>query len=54
MCLAPGSIETWPMIELQFHEYFYNEEVELGLLDLTVVRQKYNETTLEYIRQLLK
>jgi hypothetical protein len=48
--LASGSIEMWPMLEQRFHEYFYNREVELRLSDLTTIRQKYNETSSEYIR----
>jgi hypothetical protein len=49
--LAPNSIETWVVLEQKFHEYFYNGEVEPRLSDLTTVRQKYNETMPEYLKQ---
>jgi hypothetical protein len=49
--LAPNSIDTWPSPEQKFHDYFYNGEVELRLFDLTAVRQKYNETVLEYLKR---
>jgi hypothetical protein len=49
--LAPGSINSWPCLEQKFHDYFYNKEVELRLFDLTVVRQKYNESVSEYLKR---
>jgi hypothetical protein len=49
--LAPNSISTWAHIEEKFHEYFYNGEMELKLSDLTSVRQKYNESVVDYIRR---
>jgi hypothetical protein len=49
--LAPNSIDNWPRLEHKFHEYFYNDELELRLYDLTAIRQKYNETMLEYLRR---
>jgi hypothetical protein len=49
--LAPNSIDTWPSLKQKFHDYFYNGEVELRLSDLTSVRQKYNETVLEYLKR---
>jgi hypothetical protein len=48
--LASGSVETWPMLEQWFHEYFYNGEVELKLSDLIVIRKRYNEMASEYVR----
>jgi hypothetical protein len=42
--LAPNSVDNWVTLEQKFDDYFYNGEVELRLSDLTVVRQKYNET----------
>jgi hypothetical protein len=44
--LAPNLVDNWPNLEQKFHEYFYNDEVELRLSDLTTIRQKYNETVL--------
>jgi hypothetical protein len=49
--LALDSINTWPCLEQKFHNYFYNGKVELRLSDLTLVRQKYNESTLEYLKR---
>jgi hypothetical protein len=49
--LAPNSIDNWPGLEHKFHEYFYNDELELRLYDLTAIRQKYNETMLEYLQR---
>jgi hypothetical protein len=49
--LAPNSIDNWPTLEQRFHKYFYNGEAELRLSDLTDIRQKHNETVLEYLRR---
>jgi hypothetical protein len=38
MALAPNSIDNWPGLEHKFHEYFYNDELELRLSDLTAIR----------------
>jgi hypothetical protein len=48
--LPPNSVNTWPQLEQKFHDYFYNGEIELRLYDLTAIRQKYNETTTEYLK----
>jgi hypothetical protein len=34
--LLPNSIDSWVSLEHKFHDYFYNEEVELRLSDLTL------------------
>jgi hypothetical protein len=49
--LAPNSVGTWAGIEERFHEYFYNEETELKLSNLTAVRQMYTESITEYIKR---
>jgi hypothetical protein len=55
--LAPNSIDNWPTLELGTSgcflicEYFYNGEAELRLSDLSVIRQKHNETMSEYLRR---
>jgi hypothetical protein len=36
--LPPNSIDSWVSLEQKFHDYFYNEEVELRLSDLTFLR----------------
>jgi hypothetical protein len=49
--LPPNTIDTWINLEQKFHECFYSEEVELTLFDLTTMRQKYNETKVEYLKR---
>jgi hypothetical protein len=49
--LTLGSVDMCPNLKHKFDEYFYNEEVELRLSDLTIVRQQYNETALEYLKR---
>jgi hypothetical protein len=44
-------IDSWVSMEQKFHDYFYNREVELGLSDLTSLRQKYTETIYDYLRR---
>jgi hypothetical protein len=48
--LPPNLIDSWVSLEQKFHDYFYNGEVELGLSDLTSMRQKYTETISDYLR----
>jgi hypothetical protein len=48
--LPPNSIDSWVSLELKFHDYFYNGEIELTLSDLTSSRQKYTETISDYLR----
>jgi hypothetical protein len=49
--LPPNSIDSWVSLEQKFHDYFYNEKVELRLSDLTSLRQKYTETISDYLRR---
>jgi hypothetical protein len=49
--LAPNSIHTWEHLEQKFHEYFYTGETELRLSHLAAIRQKHNETVVEYMRR---
>jgi hypothetical protein len=48
--LPLNSIDSWASLEQKFHDYFYNGEVELGLSDLTSLRQKYIETISDYLK----
>jgi hypothetical protein len=48
--LCPNSIDSWDSLEHIFHDYFYNEEVELRLSNLTSLRQKYTKTISDYLR----
>jgi hypothetical protein len=36
--LPPNSIDSWVCLEQKFHDYFYNEDVELRLSNLTSLR----------------
>jgi hypothetical protein len=36
--LPPNLIDSWVSLEQKFHHYFYNEEVELRLSNLTSLR----------------
>jgi hypothetical protein len=49
--LAPNSIFTWAQLEQRFHEYFYSSDTELRLSHLTIIKQKHNEPTIDYIRR---
>nr|ABA92239.1 retrotransposon protein, putative, unclassified [Oryza sativa Japonica Group] len=49
--LPVNSIHTWAQLEEQFHDYFYTGETELRLCDLTSVKQKYNESVVDYIKR---
>nr|ABA93663.1 retrotransposon protein, putative, unclassified [Oryza sativa Japonica Group] len=49
--LPANSIHTWAQLEEQFHDYFYTGETELRLCDLTSVKQKYNESVIDYIKR---
>jgi hypothetical protein len=44
-------IDTWLDLEQTFHNYFYNGEVEMRLSDLTSMRQRHNESVLEYLKR---
>jgi hypothetical protein len=48
---TPNSIFTWDQLEQKFHEYFYSGDTELRLSHLTTIKQKHNESTVEYIRR---
>jgi hypothetical protein len=49
--LAPNSIFTWAQLEQKFYEHFYSGDTELRLSHLTTIKQKHNESTVEYIRR---
>jgi hypothetical protein len=49
--LPANSIHTWAQLEEKFHDYFYTGETELRLCDLTSVKQKYNESVIDYIKR---
>jgi hypothetical protein len=49
--LAPGSITSWYMLEHKFHDHFYSGSIQLKLTDLTLVRQRRDETVSAYIKR---
>jgi hypothetical protein len=49
--LAFNSIFTWAQLEQKFHEYFYSSETGLRLSHLTAIKQKHNESIVNYIRR---
>jgi hypothetical protein len=40
---------TWAQLEQKLHEYFYSGDTELRLYHLTTIKQKHNESTIDYI-----
>jgi hypothetical protein len=49
--LTLNSIFTWAQSEQKNYEYFYSDDTELRLSHLTAIKQKHNESTVEYIRR---
>ena len=49
--LPPHSIDTWAELEQKFHSYFFIGTNEKKLVDLMSLRQKANETPMEYLRR---
>jgi hypothetical protein len=48
--LGPDSIRTWKQLEEQFHIQYHLEAAKAGIADLAQVRQKREETVVEYIQ----
>jgi hypothetical protein len=49
--LPPNSVITWEDLEQKFHSYFYTGTNEKKLVDLANLKQKANETPLEFLRR---
>ncbi len=49
--LPANSFHTWAQLEQKFHDYFYTSETELRLSNLTSVRNKYDESIIDYIER---
>lgn len=49
--LPPDSVRTWKQLEEQFHVQYHSEATEVGIADLTQVRQKRGETVSDYIQR---
>jgi hypothetical protein len=51
MSLSANSVDTWERLEQMFHDYFYNGETELRLSHLVYIKQKNNDTIVDYMRR---
>jgi hypothetical protein len=48
--LPPKSVGTWRELEQKFHTHYFNGSTE-KLIDLTTLKQRHNETPLEFLRR---
>jgi hypothetical protein len=49
--LPPSSILTWAHLEQRFHDLIYSGENEFKLSHLTLVKQQYDESVVDYIKR---
>jgi hypothetical protein len=49
--LLAQSIRTWKDLEQRFHAHFYTGSTEKKLVDLTSLRQRNNETPMEFLKR---
>jgi hypothetical protein len=49
--LPAQSISTWKDLEQKFHAYYFSGSTEKKLIDLATLRQRHNETPLEFLRR---
>jgi hypothetical protein len=49
--LPPPSINTWKDLEQKFHVHYFSGSTEKKLIDLATLRQRRNETPLEFLRR---
>jgi hypothetical protein len=49
--LPAHSICSWKDLEQKFHAYYYTGSNEKTLIDLTTLRQRNNETPMEFLRR---
>jgi hypothetical protein len=47
--LAVNSIVNWNKLEKKFHTYFYTGTGEKKITDLTTIRQRANESGLDFL-----
>jgi hypothetical protein len=48
--LPPQSVDTWRELEQKFHAHYFSGSTEKKLIDLTTLKQRHNETPLEFLR----
>jgi hypothetical protein len=49
--LPPQSLGTWRELERKFHAHYFSGSTEKKLIDLTTLKQRHNETPLEFLRR---
>jgi hypothetical protein len=49
--LPPKSVGTWRELEQKFHTHYFSGSTEKKLIDLTTLKQRHNETPLEFLRR---
>lgn len=49
--LPPGSIERWSDLERKFHSYFFTGTNEKTLVDLTNLKQRFNESAIDFLKR---
>jgi hypothetical protein len=49
--LPAHSICSWNDLEQKFHAHYYTGSNEKKLIDLTTLRQRYNETPMEFLKR---
>jgi hypothetical protein len=47
----PQSVGTWRELEQKFHTHYFSGSTEKKLIDLTTLKQRHNETPLEFLRR---
>jgi Cu/Ag efflux pump CusA len=49
--LPPQSVSTWRDLEQKFHAHYFSGSTEKKLIDLATLKQRHNETPLEFLRR---
>jgi hypothetical protein len=49
--LPPHLVGTWRELEQKFHAHYFSGSIEKKLIDLTTLKQRHNETPLEFLRR---
>jgi hypothetical protein len=49
--LPPQSVNTWRDLEQKFHAHYFSGRTEKKLIDLATLKQRHNETPLEFLRR---
>jgi hypothetical protein len=49
--LPPQSVNTWKDLEQKFHAHYFCGSTEKKLIDLATLKQRHNETPLEFLRR---